>query len=45
MHWARVNGELNRGDVSIDRMPGCRGQVVGEPQVKIVDNCGYDGGN
>ncbi|WP_369244266.1 hypothetical protein [Streptomyces sp. R41] len=44
-HWARVNGELTRGDVSIDRTPARHGRVVGEPQVKLVDNCGDDGGN
>ncbi|MDF2269302.1 hypothetical protein P2Q00_28245 [Streptomyces coacervatus] len=44
-YWARVDGALTRGDVSIDRTPARHGQVVGWPQVKLVDNCGDDGGN
>jgi len=45
VYWARVNGELTRGDVSIGRTPGRYGQVVGEPRVKLADNCGDDGGS
>ncbi len=45
VYWARFNGALTRGDVSIGRTPGRYGQVVGWPQVKPVDNCGDDGGN
>ncbi|MET9895161.1 hypothetical protein ABZZ47_34110 [Streptomyces sp. NPDC006465] len=44
-YWARVNGELTRGDVSIDRTPARDGRVLGEPQVQLVDNCGDDGGS
>ncbi|MGW0163620.1 hypothetical protein ACWDWT_00295 [Streptomyces sp. NPDC003343] len=42
VYWARANGALTKGHVSLARTPAGYGQVLGEPRVQPVDNCGDD---